>query len=87
MSMFGSLEKDYEAWRESAEPRGVESAYADDFGCIVKEAFLAGAASIIGGAGKVKSQQGKQFIESFLVEYRGQVNKALAALGIMKEAS
>lgn len=82
MSMFGSVDQDYEVWKESASERGLDSAIADDYEHIIREAFLAGAACVIGGAGKTKKTSG--LIEHFLASYRDQVNAGLTELGIMR---
>lgn len=85
MSMFGSLAKDYEAWKESAAERGLSSAVADDYEHIIREAFMAGAACIIGGAAEVDYKDGAFAVKPFLASYRDQVNRVLAELGVSRQ--
>ncbi len=80
MSMYGSFEKDYEAWMDSASERGLSDAIADGHEHLIHEAFIAGAASVIGGAGKAKATG--HSIETFLASYRNQVNAERKILGV-----
>lgn len=84
MSMFGSLDQDYEAWKESASERGLDSAIADDYEHIIREAFLAGAGCIIAGAALVDDASGAFAVKPFLISYRNQINASLNQLGIRR---
>jgi len=84
MSMFGSVQADFEAWRESSpNASNIESAIADDHDLVVREAFLAGAACVIGGTGKAKKADQGRSIERFLSSYRDQVDKKLREVGVV----
>lgn len=82
MSMFGSLMSDYKTWKNDSAERlvGMEQ---EGYERAVREAFVAGAAAIVGGACKVQVQEGD--LDAFLDEYVKQIDAQLAELGIVIE--